>query len=123
MKLEVKEFRIGNIIKYDNRVFSIHTIAEEYPTLDTSEFGIGVVDWNNLDPIELTEEWLLKFGFLSNPYDDVYELGSFHVHCDKTTGVLRLWCEINDRVVDLKTVHHLQNFHFSIYEEELTIKN
>jgi len=41
----------------------IHSLSEELPTLDTSEFGIGVVDWNNLKPIELTEEWLINLGF------------------------------------------------------------
>jgi len=58
--MEVRELRIGNLVSYDNRVFEIDTIAKEFPTLNTIDFGIGVVDWNNIKPIPITEEWLLK---------------------------------------------------------------
>lgn len=122
MTMKVTELRVENLVKYDGRIFRIHSLAEEYPTLDTTEFGIGVVDWNNLNPVELTEEWLLKLGFKSNPYIDMYELGCFDIYCDKTSGILRLWCEINDRIVELKTVHHLQNLYFAITGEELELK-
>ena len=117
--MDVKELRIGNsVLSPFKKIEYVTKIG--YTKIWTNR---GCYFISEIEPIELTEEWLLKFGFLSNPYDDVYELGSFHVHCDKTTGVLRLWCEINDRIVDLKTVHRLQNLYFSIYEEELTIKN
>lgn len=111
MKLEAKDLRLGNYVN-DNLggILKIKGLSEK------STF-------NHIKPIELTEEWLIKFGFISNPYDDVYELGSFHVNCDKTTGVLRLWCEINNKIVDLKTVHHLQNLYFAITGEELEINN
>ena len=45
MKLmKAEEFRIGNWVEHDNRYFKIHSIAKVFTTLDTIEFGIGVVD-------------------------------------------------------------------------------
>ena len=121
-QLEAKNLGIGNWIKHTpspigNQEFIISDIRTH------NELTVNGIDIDDCEPIELTEGWLLKFGFLSNPYCDVYELGNFQIHCDKTTGRLRLWCEINDKVVDLKTVHRLQNLYFSIYEKELTINN
>lgn len=116
MKLEAKDLRIGNYVRLPKC-----KVGDELEA-PISSVGIKIQEEESCyEPIELTEGWLLKFGFLSNPYKDRYELGLFFVHCDKTTGALRLWCEINDRIVDLKTVHHLQNLYFSIYEKELTI--
>lgn len=104
MKLEAKDLRIGNLVKYDNREFSIHTIAKEFPTLDTTEFGIGVVDWNNLEPIELTEEWLIKF-------EEIKWLS-------KDIGGYFLW--FSGKKIYIKFVHSLQNMYFCIEEKELT---
>ena len=118
--MKAKNFRIGNVIKYDNRTFTIDTIAEEFPTLDTIEFGVGVVDWNNIQLIELTEDWLTKFGFISNPYQDRYEKGDFFIHCDKTKEFLDLW--VSNCRLDLKYVHQLQNLYFALTGEELTEK-
>lgn len=60
MKLNHKEFRVGNLVEYDGRVFEIDSVSEVLPTLNTIEFGIGVVDWNNLKPIPLNEDWLVR---------------------------------------------------------------
>lgn len=66
--MKPEEVRYKNLVEYDGRIFEIDTIAEEFPTLNTAEFGIGVVDWNNLKPIPLTEEWLIRFGFERKPH-------------------------------------------------------
>jgi len=68
--MKANELRIGNLVSYDGRIFEIDTIAKEFPTLNTIEFGIGVVDWENIEPIPLPEEWLIKFGFEK---DDVFD--------------------------------------------------
>ena len=49
------DVRKGNCVEYDNRIFRIDTISDEFPTLDTSEFGVGVVDWQNLNPVKINE--------------------------------------------------------------------
>lgn len=50
------EVRRGNLVKYDNRIFAIDTISKKFPTLDSTEFGIGVVRWHHLKGIEITPE-------------------------------------------------------------------
>ncbi len=61
--MKYEDLRIGNLVKHEDEIYKIHSIAKVFPTLDTIRFGVGVIDWNNITPIELTTEWLVKFGF------------------------------------------------------------
>jgi hypothetical protein len=70
-----------------------------------------------LEPTPLTEELLLQFGFVSNPYQDRYEKDGIHVQCDKTKGETLLWIEGFPHV---KYVHKLQNFYYENTNQELT---
>ena len=122
------DVRVGNLVEYEGQIFEIDTIAKEFPTLNTSEFGIGVVDWKDLNGIPLTEEWLIKFGFRyeykTGPQESQYSLkcdkGEFLVHFDKMAnfGMILLLDDI-----ELKSVHQLQNLYFALTGKELTIKD
>ncbi len=73
---------------------------------------------NSIYPIELTEEWLIKFGFESDGiewWDGVICLGIFK------DGLYYLPTEnINDRSgKEIKYVHQLQNLYWCLCEEEL----
>ena len=111
-KLKASDLRCGNYVNYLDEVIQIANISRT----DKLE---GVT------PIKLTEDWLIRFGFDSNPYDDTYLKGFgldglMTIHCDKTQGKLILW---EDRTsVILKTVHQLQNLWYVLIQEELTIK-
>lgn len=112
MKLRSNELRIGNWVKDENQYYQIkgeHLDEDNFPTIQTWE-------------IPLTEEWLLKFGFVSNPYEDRYEKGLLHIECNKTRGVLEFWIEKLPVSLTLKFVHQLQNLYFALTGEELTIK-
>lgn len=103
--MKANELRLGNYV-YDNLggVLKIKGIS-----LDST--------LSHIKPIPLTEEWLVKFGFISNPYEDRYEKGLIHVECDKTKGATYLW--INN-MPHIKHIHQLQNLYFAITGEELT---
>ena len=70
-------------------------------------------------PIPLTEEWLLKFGFLK---------------CDNGSFYISFWgrdyyyndCTLTMRGVNIQSkieyVHQLQNLYFALTNEELTLK-
>lgn len=139
--MKPQELRIGNLIKYDNRFFEIDVIADQFPTLNTSEFGIGVVDWNNIEPIPLTEEWHNKFCVSKNGFNKfVYEITRkynsdikiiFSQGCimlrqgneDKNNpaeGLIVIWNKyIAKRDI---YVHEWQNLYFALSGEELTLK-
>jgi len=81
---------VGNLVKYDGKIYELDTIAAEFPTLNTDEFGIGVVDWNNIEPIPLTPEILVRFGF-EKYKTSVSTMGTFHVNTstNSKTSILR----------------------------------
>ena len=110
--MKANELRIGNFIYNErNEIFKVNWITEMIESQSNA--------------IPLTEEWLLKFGFISNPYEDRYEIklissGFFHIECDKTKGILQLWCEQLPQAIFIKHVHQLQNLYFALTGEELT---
>jgi hypothetical protein len=136
--MKAKQYRIGNLIKYDNRVFEIDVIANEFPTLNTPEFGIGVVDWNNIEPILLTEEWHNKFGVKKDGFGAFeYKIprknnSNIKVIFSRDYVMLRQGKgRIDDDLIaiwnkDIKKrdmfVHEWQNLYFSLCGEELMIK-
>lgn len=112
--MEAKNHRIGNLVMYDNRIFAISTIAEEYPTLNTAEFGVGVVDWNNIRPVPLTEYWLDRGGFENKA----------NIKWQKNGIVLLKYpgcCKFHSHQihVDLFYVHELQNLFAVLKGREL----
>ena len=135
--IKPNEVRKGNLVEYDGRVFVIDTIAEVFPTLNTTEFGIGVVDWNNIRPIPLSEDWLLKMGFVRHDDGSVSAQFSYGVNPVTHDYLIYLkWIKDYENDYSLKgfpfflnghfeitSVHQLQNLTHSLTGEELTIKN
>jgi len=132
--LDVKELRIGNYVDhtplFNKLTYLVKGINRNYIEgveykFKDNDFGIHRIETSIIEPIPLTEEWLIKFGFESDPYQDRYILvtdnGEFIVHCNKTKGYLELWIDLSLRTVDLKTVHQTQNLFYEL-GEELTIK-
>lgn len=128
-----QELRIGNWVKYDNRLFQIESIARSFPCLNTDEFGIGVVDWNNINPIPLTPEILEKCGFKRHTYEmsgcKVWYLQdtSWRVaQSYRDENEYKLWHErVSPPTWNLKTLNYLnelQNLIFALTGEELTFK-
>ena len=91
-------------------------------------FFDSIKDIDHLQPIELTEEWLLKFGFKRvgnyvgigfNPRMSIQFHDGNSAECDITqTGQM-----ISFRHGHIKYVHQLQNLYFALTGEELTIDN
>ena len=93
-------------------------------------------DWHLLEPIPLTEDWLVKFGFEEIVFDSEetgygveYEIsishGSKMVVCDDMSfGIENTELDIHWLSLDFdkfEGVHHLQNFYFALTGEELEI--
>ena len=126
--MKANEVRLNNYVIYDNEVYQIDTIAEVFPTLKTDKFGIGVVDWNNIKPIPLTEEWLIKFGFIKINNDfyikRINNIDGFKLLPTTSNGLhngMYVMCNYSDHSVIINNVHHLQNLFFAITQKELTL--
>ena len=150
MKEQIKanELRIGNYVS-DN-IFIYSTIAIEEEVLrakidhnynikkseveDFYKEGEYSLNYFNLEPIPLTEEWLIKFGFERKDYTIA---ASFHIGYNP---VIKDWLfeltwikDSNDYSLggfpfyrngffELKHVHQLQNLYFALTFNELTIQ-
>lgn len=145
MKQNYKEFRCGNLVEFEGEVYEIYGISSEFPILNTIKFGVGVVTWDNIKPIELTEEWVLKFGFIMLNNNDFPINGWFEKKylTNEHEPLITSWvsiminlnsnsCVICDENPDemgantkmpIKYVHQLQNLFHSLTNEELTIIN
>ena len=132
MKLNHKEFRIGNLVEYDGRVFEIDSVSEVLPTLNTIEFGIGVVDWNNLEPIPLNEDWLVRLGGEKLPYHNILNSIFFKVGRNRIVSVGNvgtpnemIWlCQVNatnDKIID--DLICLRNYDYDGYTPVHTFQN
>lgn len=73
-----------------------------------------------LKPIPLTEEWLLRFGFLVTYKKAEWTIGAFRV-C-KTFDADFVYPDWDINYIDLPYVHQLQNLYFALTGQELTIK-
>lgn len=129
------EVRRGNIVEYDGATYKIDMIAEEFPCLDTIDFGVGVVDWNNINPVPLTEDWLRKLGFDDKEYKDGFigidvrhtdfVLTKPNIKCESMTSKYYTFhCSYGGwpRFKSFKYLHDLQNFFYALYQEDLTEK-
>lgn len=81
----------------------------------------GQIDNSNLmNPIPLTEEWLLKFGF-GKDKDNTFVINSYLYWLD--TGFIQIALEYTPLAnITCKYVHELQNLYFALTSEKLTFK-
>jgi len=67
-----------------------------------------------INPIELTEEWLVKFGLIES------KEGTKRIQLETDLGDLIIY--IDGRNKNIKYVHQFQNLYFALTGEELNIK-
>ncbi len=112
--MKASELRIGNIVDKG-------TIVSFYEKGIHVGFG-NCFDFNKCNPIPLTKEWLLKFGFT---FDSI---GSCHLYSGETAIIYIDLCPLNlsiginyehIEINHIKYVHQLQNLYFALTGEEL----
>tara|TARA_R110002096_G_scaffold306489_1_gene501147 strand:- start:1488 stop:1856 length:369 start_codon:yes stop_codon:yes gene_type:complete len=116
--MKAKELRIGNLFneKYSNKTIEVIGLAED--RIDFS--GCYLAKWQ-AEPIPLTEEWLLKFGFYK-PFIG----GGLALRINESSiirvfdnGDIEIGNEIN---FNAKHVHKLQNVYFELTNKELLLQ-
>lgn len=111
----------GNELRLGNHVF-VQGVPRE---LTKQMFKVAVITLNcqDIEPIPLTKEWLLKFGFersVNGLWKFPLEMRSngrngFHCFYGNSSSKRKINIEI-------KSVHQLQNLYFALTGEELEIK-
>ena len=124
--MKANELRIGNLVN--------STLLNECRKIDA--WALSVIEQGNyqnshnttitvFEPIPLTEEWLLKFGFSKSPFDktslqykkDIYSL----IGNEENWFCLSVGNFVHTKV-RIQYLHQLQNLYFALTGEELTIK-
>jgi hypothetical protein len=118
--MKATELRIGNLVK--GKEINVYWTVEAIDTHSIFSYG----KWRSLDafePIPLTEDFLLKFGFYR------------HIKLSNHNGWLLNGWFINSKNYDfmvlgssvvlakINHVHQLQNIYHALEGEELTLKN
>jgi hypothetical protein len=119
--MDSKDVKRGNVVIYEGKYYKIDSISEEYPTLDTIEFGIGVVEWKDLQPVLITKDVLEKnLGFVktfSGEYFDRYTSKLYKAYVfnlNKPENEIKLYLLIKNipdlvNFENIKYMHQLQN--------------
>jgi len=119
------ELRIGNYITYHNAIISVEGIVKNCIYYAGLCFDSSTEQYHPFFPIELTDEWLLKCGFIDNNYTMDLKIGKRTLSAKwyskvVSTGVRSGW--YLKKYNHVKSVHQLQNLVLSLTGEELKIK-
>jgi len=119
MKLEAKELRIGNIVINAGRRGSVQPLIG-VESVSVSLLGIIATypDNHEYEPIPLTEEWLLKFGFIRKHFDMKIK-GLKLTASTRLVASDKLSAFHHKKVGFISSVHQLQNLYFALTGEEL----
>jgi len=117
--MDASEFRINNLVSTLQGVFRVIGVFEN--TLAISPFLTAEpfqVEYKDVIPILITEEWLLRFGFYKDELDDFRNVTRLRIsfHIDRFI----FFCD-NGLIRDVKYIHELQNIHHCFTSEELTL--
>lgn len=144
--VEAKDLRIGNIVgrKYFNPnpknpkqeiepCYVVGLLDLARVSLDLKGRDVLKCDYELLEPIPLTKEWIIKFGFSDKGYKDGYiakDFGSGGIILDFVLTkpfVKGEWQKhyafdfSEHRFVQFEFVHELQNFFYCAAREDLQI--
>ena len=115
--IKANELRLGNTINYRSeftgevrqRVVDIMVLKQLQSKHDIMRKGY--------EPIPLTEEWLIRFGF-DNLGSYGWGIGYFHI---RFRNIHQFYFLIENRIIRVKYVHQLQNLYYALTNEELKL--
>lgn len=119
--MKANELRTGNLLLFRGMEFEVKDITSKYVTHQSE---LGIYFYNELVPIPLTKEWLLKFGFIANRYNDEFELYPLMFDCEYTDhGEWNISYDGHPLSTEIQHVHQLQNLYFALTGKELTLNS
>ena len=136
--MDARELRIGNLVEcteigdtytdrvpyYGKCIFPVFSACTEFVKLNLGFGALQKVKAHEVNPILLTDEWLIKFGLEQGGYDFLFwtketKNGIFTICGDSE---IEFGIRYNNEIeLQLKYVHQLQNLYFALTGEELAI--
>jgi hypothetical protein len=117
--MKAAELRIGNYINISKEVCKMQLV--NFADIHYTE------NFENYEPIPLTEEWLMNFGFvkLKREYDqsdnDMYIKNDLCIVWYNSENENFMQFFVNNTGINIKHVHQLQNLYYCLCGEELKI--
>jgi hypothetical protein len=118
--MEVNELRIGNFVVENSLV------TELKQSKHGNEIGLNdgfTYNQDRVNPIPLTEEWLLKFGFEKIGINFQFNGISIWFSSYSKSFQLR-YCLVGseiERKINIESIHQLQNIYFALTNNELKL--
>lgn len=131
--MKVKELRIGNYFSYYGGASVGYLIGMHYSFTKNERLIMSIEgggwcphDINDVTPIPLTMDWLIKFGFENKEHSSVYTKGLNYgddyksdLQHSYSNHIMICRSGINAMAVKCDYVHQLQNLYFALTGEEL----
>ena len=119
--MKANELRIGNYVIFNNFIQPEKTVIVDGKFL--LPFNKTDLEINNYyQPIPLTEEWLLKFGFEKHFEDFEKKIVGFYLTYNFNDGISLNGKYMDEPIyIDGEYVHQLQNLYFALTGEDLSI--
>jgi hypothetical protein len=126
--IKAQDLRIGNLIKYaeSDDIFLVYEISPSGFWVRNKKENTWIEDWQ-FEGIPITEEWLLKLGFLriQERYGCHFENKKCWVYLLQDCFEIE-WITQDERFNFCRSwyyVHNLQNIHYSLTGEELCLNS
>lgn len=131
--MKANELRIGNYVEHNgNWSYRDHSAPKiiQWEESDFYALGESTIFLEDIKPIQLTEEWLLKFGFEKNKSNKnrfIHYISGFEIERQGSKFAYAVWGGEDAPFLTQffghhNYVHQLQNLYFALTGEELTIK-
>lgn len=122
--MKKSEFRIGNLLLFrDKRIVEVSNLGNSFETIElVNGLRYGSDDINEYNPIELTEEWLLKLGFEKDEESKTWSILTSLEKFDylfEIENKYQQFFQPDFLRIDIKYVHQLQNLYFALTGQEL----
>lgn len=123
--MKANELRLGNLVHAKLASGKGRTVVHKITGYNIANLSDGLTSSFVFEPIPLTEEWLLKFGFDPKDNRDIsgYVKNNLVVEWlfDRWTGRLYYDFKTSVQIIKLEYVHQLQNLFYALTGQELTI--
>jgi len=113
--MKTTELRIGNLVECNGKIETISGVIQ-YGVYFGFVYCPNVKDF--FQPIQITEDWLIKFGFELNN-TGFYNKGRLTFHPFHGWKIINVWVKEWVGIAEIKYVHQLQNLYFALTGEEL----